>query len=92
MKMNNWMKKVSALAVAGVMALSMTACGLVPCQECGGSGTKGYKSPEGKVYFCDDCASDCAFCGDDATCCYESLFGTIFVCKDCYEYILDLND
>ena len=89
--MKNMMKKLTALMIVCVMILSLSACGLAKCEECGQGGGKSYKSYDGKHHFCDDCATDCTFCGEDATHCYESLLGTIFVCKDCYEYILELN-
>lgn len=89
--MKNWMKKITAFALVGMMVLGMTACGLATCENCGESGAKRFKSVDEARYFCESCDSSCVFCGDEASHCYDSMLGTIFTCQNCYDEIMELN-
>ena len=88
------MKKFMKLGVAISLmaaALMLSSCAMSnePCEYCGETPTKGYKtSNDDKFYVCSDCSSECAFCGDKATKHYTNLLGMeMFACKDCYESI-----
>lgn len=85
--------KLTALIIAIASIVMLSACALSnePCEYCGDTPTKGYKtSNDEKFYVCNECSSECAFCGDKATKHYTNLIGMeMFVCRDCYESIAE---
>lgn len=57
-----------------------------PCDWCGDSPSKEYKTSSGVAYVCEECSKECYFCNNEATNHYENMMGMIvFACDECSE-------
>lgn len=80
------MKKFMAIILVATMLLMSGCMSNEPCRSCDDTPTRGYKhTTKGKLYYCDDCSSDCELCNDDTDVWYSSADGITFLCNGCYK-------
>lgn len=84
------MRRVFAIVFCALLMLSLCSCGTVdePCDWCGSSPSKAYKTSSGTTsYVCKECSGTCMICGNKKATKHATnmLDMELFMCDDCYE-------